>query len=109
MKINDLALLSLLWMGVLDWKAPKNCLHQVTQVIWHRTAMALHFLPRMLKLESQVREMDIGLFDSPNPISSKLTMLNVSGELMEPKSVRSRWMLRRVAGRCCLLPIRSKT
>ena len=55
-KINDLSLLSLLWMGVLDWKAPNNCLHQATQAIWHRTAIALCFLPRIMKLESQVRE-----------------------------------------------------
>ena len=58
-KINDLALLFLLRMGVLDWKAPNNCLHQVTQAIWHGTAMALCFLPRILKLESQVRKTDI--------------------------------------------------
>ena len=72
-KINDLSLLSLLQMGVLDWKAPNNHLHQATQAIWHRTAMAPHFLPRILKLESQVKT-DVGLFDSPNPISSRLMM-----------------------------------
>ena len=33
MKINNPSLLSLLWMGVLDWKAPNNRLHQATQVI----------------------------------------------------------------------------
>ena len=60
-KINNPALLSLLQMGVLDWKAPNNCLHQATQVIQHRTAMALHFLPRILKLESWVRETDVRL------------------------------------------------
>ena len=58
-RINNPALLSLLQMGVLDWKAPNDHLHQATQVIRHRTAMALRFLPRILKLESQVREMDI--------------------------------------------------
>ena len=58
-KINDLALLLLLWMGVLDWKAPNNCLHQVTQVISHGTTMVLHFLPRMLGLESWVRKMGV--------------------------------------------------
>ena len=56
MKINDLSLLSLLRMGVLDWKAPNNHFHQATQVIWHRTAIVLHFLPRIMKLESWVRE-----------------------------------------------------
>ena len=60
-KINDPALLSLLQMGVLDWKAPNDHLHQATQAIQHRTTMALHFLPRILKLESWVRETDIRL------------------------------------------------
>ena len=55
MKINDLLLLLLLRMGVLDWKAPNNCLHQATQVIRHGTAIALWFLPRIMKLESWVR------------------------------------------------------
>ena len=54
--INNLALLSLLQMGVLDWKAPNNCLHQATQVIRHGTTIALWFLPRIMKLESRVRE-----------------------------------------------------
>ena len=60
-KINDPALLSLLQMGVLDWKAPNDCLHQATQVIWHGTTVALCFLPRILRLESRVREMDVRL------------------------------------------------
>ena len=55
MKINDPSLLSLLRMGVLDWKAPNNRLHQATQAIRHGTAIALRFLPRIMKLESQVR------------------------------------------------------
>ena len=55
-KINDPSLLSLLWMGVLDWKAPNDCLHQATQAIRHRTAITLRFLPRIIKLESRVRE-----------------------------------------------------
>ena len=55
MKINNASLLSLLHMGVLDWKAPNNHLHQATQVIRHGTAIALQLLPRILKLESQVR------------------------------------------------------
>ena len=58
-KINDPALLSLLRMGILDWKAPNDHLHQATQAIRHGTAMVLRFLPRILKLESQVREMDV--------------------------------------------------
>ena len=55
MKINDLSLLSLLRMGVLDWKAPNNHLHQATQAIRHGTTITLHFLPRIMKLESRVR------------------------------------------------------
>ena len=55
MKINDPSLLSLLRMGVLDWKAPNNHLHQATQAIRHGTAIALRFLPRIMKLESRVR------------------------------------------------------
>ena len=54
-KINNALLLSLLRMGVLDWKAPNNRLHQATQAIRHGTAIALCFLPRILKLESWVR------------------------------------------------------
>ena len=54
-KINDPSLLSLLQLGVLDWSAPNDCLHQATQVIRHGTAIALQFLPRIMKLESQVR------------------------------------------------------
>ena len=55
-KVNDPSLLSLLHMGVLDWKAPNDCLHQATQVIRHGTAIMLRFLPRIMKLESQVRK-----------------------------------------------------
>ena len=54
-KINDAPLLSLLCIGVLDWKAPNNCLHQAIQVIRHGTAVTLRLLPRIMKLESQVR------------------------------------------------------
>ena len=54
-KINDPSLLSLLRMGALDWQAPNDCLHQTTQAIRHRTAIVLQFLPRIMKLESQVR------------------------------------------------------
>ena len=60
-KINDPALLSLLQMGVLDWKAPNDHLHQATQVIQHGTAMVLCFLPQILTLESRVRGMDVRL------------------------------------------------
>ena len=55
MKIQDASLLLLLRMGVLNWKAPNNRLHQATQVIRHGTAIALWLLPRILKLESRVR------------------------------------------------------
>ena len=54
-KINDPSLLLLLHMGVLDWKAPNDRLHQATQAIRHGTTITLHFLPRIMKLESQVR------------------------------------------------------
>ena len=54
-KIQDASLLSLLHMGVLDWKAPNNRLHQATQAIRHGTAVTLWLLPRILKLESRVR------------------------------------------------------
>ena len=54
-KINDASLLSLLRMGVLDWKAPNNRLHQATQVIRHGTTITLRLLPRIMKLESRVR------------------------------------------------------
>ena len=54
-KINNASLLSLLCMGILDWKAPNNRLHQATQAIRHGTAIALRLLPRILKLESRVR------------------------------------------------------
>ena len=54
-KINNLSLLLLLHMGVLDWKAPNDHLHQATQAIRHRTTIALCFLPRIMKLESWVR------------------------------------------------------
>ena len=46
-KINDASLLSLLRMGVLDWKAPNNRLHQATQAIRHGTAVVLRLLPRI--------------------------------------------------------------
>ena len=54
-KINDTSLLSLLHMGVLDWKAPNNRLYQAMQAIRHGTAVTLRLLPRIMKLESQVR------------------------------------------------------
>ena len=54
-KINDTSLLSLLHMGVLDWKAPNNRLHQATQAIRHGTPIAFRLLPRIMKLESRVR------------------------------------------------------
>ena len=54
-KINNASLLSLLRMGVLDWKAPNNCLYQAMQAIRHGTAIMLRLLPRIMKLESQVR------------------------------------------------------
>ena len=54
-KINNASLLSLLCMGILDWKAPNNRLHQAMQATRHGTAIALRLLPRIMKLESQVR------------------------------------------------------
>ena len=55
MKINDAPLLSLLCMGILDWKAPNNRLHQATQAIRHGTTVTLRLLPRIMRLESRVR------------------------------------------------------
>ena len=55
MKINNASLSPPLRMGVLDWKAPNNRLHQATQAIRHGTAIALRLLPRILRLESRVR------------------------------------------------------
>ena len=54
-KINNASLLLLLRVGILDWKAPNNRLHQATQAIRHGTAIMLRLLPRIMKLESQVR------------------------------------------------------
>ena len=54
-KINDASLLLLLRMGVLDWKAPNNRLHQAMQAIRHGTAVMLRLLPRIMRLESRVR------------------------------------------------------
>ena len=65
--INDPVLLSLFWMGVLDWTSPNKNMHQVTQAIQHSTAMHFHTFPCIMKLEHRVRKTDIGLFDSPNP------------------------------------------
>ena len=59
-KINDPSLLSLLQMGVLDWKAPNDHLHQATQAIRHGTTIVLCFLPRIMKLEAWVREEGVG-------------------------------------------------
>ena len=66
-KINDASLLLLLRMGVLNWKAPNNRLHQATQAIRHGTIVALRLLPRIMKLESWVRrvnERDLNLSDT---------------------------------------------
>ena len=63
-KINDASLLSLLCMGVLNWQAPNNRLHQTMQVIRHGTAVALRLLPRILKLESRVRRVTERRFKS---------------------------------------------
>ena len=54
-KINDPLLLSLLRIGVLNWKTPNDRLYQATQAIRHGTTIALCFLPRIMKLESRVR------------------------------------------------------
>ena len=64
MKINNASLLSLLQMGVLDWKAPNDRLHQATQAIQHGTAITLCFLPRIMKLEAWVREEGVGFLIS---------------------------------------------
>ena len=69
--INDLVLLSLFQMGILDWTGLNDRLHQATQAIWHLTAMHLCILPRIMKLESRVRETDTGLFNNPNLFFSR--------------------------------------
>ena len=81
---------------VLDWTGPNNRLHQATQAIQHSTTMHLHILPRIMKLESRVRKIDIRLFDSPNPFLSRLMMWSGSGTPMGLKSVVLRWTPRRV-------------
>ena len=99
--INDPVLLSLLQMGILDWTGPNNQLHQATQAIQHLTAMHLCILPRIMKLESRVRETDVGLFDSPNPISSRLMTRSGSGMLMGCRSVVLKPMPKRVTKKPC--------
>ena len=75
MKINDTLLLSLLCMGVLDWKAPNNRLHQAMQVIRHGTAVAFRLLPRIMKLESQVRRVIRRRLKSSNTLLYRWMML----------------------------------
>ena len=74
-KINDASLLSLLCMGVLNWKAPNNCLHQAMQVIRHGTAVAFRLLPRIMKLESQVRRVIRRCLKSSNTLLYRWMML----------------------------------
>ena len=74
-KINDASLLLLLRMGVLDWKAPNNRLHQAMQVIRHGTAIMLQFLPRIMKLESRVRRVIRRHLKSSNTLLYRWTML----------------------------------
>ena len=74
-KINDTSLLSLLCMGVLDWKAPNNRLHQATQAIRHGTAVALRLLPRIMKLESRVRRVIRRRLKSSNTLLYRWMML----------------------------------
>ena len=52
--VNDPVLINLLWIGIFDWLAPNNHLHQTTQAIWHLTALHLRILPRVLVLEDRV-------------------------------------------------------
>ena len=80
MKINDVSLFSLLHMGVLNWKAPNNRLHQATQAIRHGTAITLWFLPRIMKLESQVRRVIRRCLKSSNTLLYRWMMLRWSGE-----------------------------
>ena len=80
MKINDASLLLLLRMGVLDWKAPNNRLHQAMQAIQYGTAVALRLLPRIMKLESQVRRVIRRCLKSSNTLLYRWTMLRWSGE-----------------------------
>ena len=74
-KINDASLLLLLRMGVLDWKAPNNRLHQAMQAIRHGTAIALRLLPRIMKLESRVRRVIRRRLKSSNTLLYRWMML----------------------------------
>ena len=74
-KINNASLLSLLRMGVLNWKTPNNCLHQAMQVIRHGTAIAFRLLPRIMKLESRVRRVIRRHLKSSNTLLYRWTML----------------------------------
>ena len=74
-KINDASLLLLLRMGVLDWKAPNNCLHKAMQAIRHGTAVALRLLPRIMKLESRVRRVIRRHLKSSNTLLYRWMML----------------------------------
>ena len=74
-KINNASLLSLLCMGVLNWRAPNNCLHQATQAIRHGTAIVLRFLPRIMKLESWVRRVIRRRLKSSNTLLYRWMML----------------------------------
>ena len=80
LKINDPSLLSLLRMGVLDWKAPNNHLYQATQAIRHGTAIVLRFLPRIMKLESRVRRVTGRRCCPSNTLLYRWTMLRWNGE-----------------------------
>ena len=96
MKINDALLLLLLRMGVLDWKAPNNHLHQAMQVIRHGTTIALRLLPRIMKLESRVRRVIRRCLKSSNTLLYRWTMLRWNGEPIRHRFVVSRPMPRSI-------------
>ena len=98
-KINNASLLLLLRMGVLDWKAPNNRLHQATQVIRHGTTVTLRLLPRIMKLESRVRRVIRRRLKSSNTLLYRWMMLRLSGELIQHRSVVSRLTLRSIIRR----------
>ena len=100
MKINNPSLLLLLYMGVLNWKAPNNCLHQATQAIRHGTAITLWFLPRIMKLESWVRRVIRRCLKSSNTLLYRWTMLRWSGKPIQHRFVILRLIPRSINRRC---------
>ena len=54
LQLNDPVLHCLLCMGIVDWSGINQCLHQVTQVIRHSTAVAMRLTDCILFGEKKV-------------------------------------------------------